>query len=139
MKHLFKNKLSDGDDRMVNFFTLGVLGWFPFSIGNVLVKEWGLIFFGIIYACITALLYLIIRIRMASKPKNNPVTPIKIICISVVILHTFFMIFAYSYKLLAPKSLWITLPLSLFIAIFCVEAWIHKSNEKKETPSINDK
>ena len=131
---LFKNKLSDGDDRLVNFFTLMALSWLPpivaFNFADKRLDIFAL--FGIIYACLTALLYIFIRMRMASKSKNHPVTSVKAICISVMILHSFSMIFAYTYKILSSKeSLWITIPLSLFITFFCVEAWINKSNEKK--------
>ena len=128
---LNKNKLSDENDELVTFFTLASLLWvFTAAFRVIIDKGWWIALFAVVYFGIGTLIYIYIRRRIAAKQNKQPTLLVKIICISILILNCFLLIYVYIMEILdSIGSLLITTPFSLFITILCVETWVRKSKE----------
>jgi len=120
---------------LLTFLTVGTMGWFPTLLSNgifdVINNASEAILFLFIYVAICVLLFLFIGHKLISKKVKTNVF-IVILCVVSMILLNGIMIYLYSYKILVSKdSLFVTIPVSLLVAIVCAEIWIRISNKVK--------
>ena len=118
---------------LFTFLVIGAVNWIPILsrhlISDVKNNISDVIF--IIYIVIAISLFLFIGYRLISNKVTTNALIVGI-CVTSMILLNVVLFYLYSYKILVSKaSLFITIPISLLVAIVCAEVWIKISDKIK--------
>jgi hypothetical protein len=139
-KKLFGKNFSSMEGSILAGFTIGALSWIPMVVLPRYIKHtFDYLIFVIGYLTIVAIIFIINGKILASK-QDEPSILLKITCVMLILLLVILVTYLYSFKILTSQiSLWITVPMSVIISIFCVFVWSHskKSIFKKKGLIIN--